>query len=49
MKNHDIVPTVLIASIAALKHGGVNRCLRELLKNKLIAHDAKRCLNVLDR
>ncbi|XP_021004755.1 serine/threonine-protein kinase RIO2 [Mus caroli] len=37
MKNHEIVPCSLIASIASLKHGGCNKILRELVKHKLIA------------
>ncbi|XP_052025400.1 serine/threonine-protein kinase RIO2 [Apodemus sylvaticus] len=37
MKNHEIVPCSLIASIASLKHGGCNKILRELVKHRLIA------------
>ncbi|XP_059128916.1 serine/threonine-protein kinase RIO2 isoform X2 [Peromyscus eremicus] len=37
MKNHEIVPCSLVASIANLKHGGCNKVLRELVKHKLIA------------
>uniref|UniRef100_A0A4X1TPN2 Serine/threonine-protein kinase RIO2 n=1 Tax=Sus scrofa TaxID=9823 RepID=A0A4X1TPN2_PIG len=37
MKNHEIVPCSLVASIASLKHGGCNKVLRELVKHKLIA------------
>ncbi|MBW01670.1 Serine/threonine-protein kinase RIO2, partial [Eschrichtius robustus] len=37
MKNHEIVPCSLVASIASLKHGGCNKILRELAKHKLIA------------
>ncbi|XP_040198578.1 serine/threonine-protein kinase RIO2 [Rana temporaria] len=39
MKNHEIVPASLIASIASLKHGGCNKVLRELVKHKLVAYD----------
>lgn len=39
MKNHEIVPASLIASIASLKHGGCNKILRELVKHKLVAYD----------
>uniref|UniRef100_A0A8C4Q3J3 non-specific serine/threonine protein kinase n=1 Tax=Eptatretus burgeri TaxID=7764 RepID=A0A8C4Q3J3_EPTBU len=39
MKNHDMVPASLVASIASLKHGGANKILRELVKNKLIAYE----------
>ncbi|XP_021554880.1 serine/threonine-protein kinase RIO2 isoform X2 [Neomonachus schauinslandi] len=37
MKNHEIVPCSLVASIASLKHGGCNKVLRDLVKHKLIA------------
>ncbi|NWS62855.1 RIOK2 kinase, partial [Chunga burmeisteri] len=39
MKNHEIVPASLIASIANLKHGGCNKILRELVKHKLLAYE----------
>ncbi|KAK3750568.1 hypothetical protein QZH41_009810, partial [Actinostola sp. cb2023] len=39
MKNHEIVPPSLVASIAALKHGGCYKILRELVKQKLIAYE----------
>ncbi|XP_031574992.1 serine/threonine-protein kinase rio2-like isoform X2 [Actinia tenebrosa] len=39
MKNHELVPASLVASIAALKHGGCYKILRELVKHKLIAYD----------
>ncbi|XP_074712221.1 serine/threonine-protein kinase RIO2 isoform X2 [Strix uralensis] len=39
MKNHEIVPAGLIASIASLKHGGCNKILRELVKHKLLAYE----------
>ncbi|KAM9100026.1 serine/threonine-protein kinase RIO2 [Sarcophilus harrisii] len=39
MKNHEIVPGSLIASIASLKHGGCNKILRELAKHKLLAYE----------
>ncbi|TRY88023.1 hypothetical protein DNTS_028274 [Danionella cerebrum] len=39
MKNHEIVPVSLIASIASLKHGGCNKVLRELVKHKLVAYE----------
>ncbi|XP_056144659.1 serine/threonine-protein kinase RIO2 [Lampris incognitus] len=39
MKNHEIVPVSLLASIANLKHGGCNKILRELVKHKLIAYE----------
>ncbi|OXB79360.1 UNVERIFIED_CONTAM: hypothetical protein H355_008165 [Colinus virginianus] len=39
MKNHEIVPGSLIASIASLKHGGCNKILRELGKHRLLAYE----------
>ncbi|KAJ0403416.1 hypothetical protein P43SY_003987 [Pythium insidiosum] len=39
MKNHEVVPVELITSIAKLRHGGINKILSHLLRNKLIAHD----------
>ncbi|NXI58593.1 RIOK2 kinase, partial [Chloroceryle aenea] len=39
MKNHEIVPASLLASIASLKHGGCNKILRELAKHKLLAYE----------
>ncbi|NXS52882.1 RIOK2 kinase, partial [Brachypteracias leptosomus] len=39
MKNHEVVPASLIASIASLKHGGSNKILRELVKHKLLAYE----------
>ena len=31
MKNHELVPGSLIASIASLRHGGVHKILKELM------------------
>ncbi len=39
MKNHEIVPAPLIASIASLKHGGCHKILKELAKHKLICYE----------
>ena len=41
MKNHELVPTQLIESIAKLKRGGTFKILTTLLKYKLIKHDSK--------
>ncbi|PRW20749.1 Serine threonine- kinase rio2 [Chlorella sorokiniana] len=38
-KNHEIVPSSLIDSIAGLKHGGTFKCLKHLLRHKLVHHD----------
>ena len=40
MKNHEIVPTSLIESIAGLKRGGVFKLISQLAKYKLIAHSS---------
>jgi RIO kinase 2 len=42
MKNHDIVPTIMIQKIASLRFGGVKKCLSELEKLKLVHHDNKK-------
>ena len=39
MKNHEIVPSALIASIAALKHGGCHKILKELTKHRLVCYE----------
>ncbi len=44
MKNHEIVPAQLVASIAHLKHGGCHKVLKELAQHKLVCfeHGGKR-------
>lgn len=42
MKNHEIVPISLIASIANLKHGGCHKVLRELGKHRLVCFEKSR-------
>lgn len=39
---HEIVPAQLVDSIAGLKHGGTFKCLRNLLRHKLVHHDASK-------
>ncbi|XP_055923410.1 uncharacterized protein LOC129953898 [Eupeodes corollae] len=39
MKNHELVPGSLAASIANLKSGGVHKLLRELAKHKLVSYE----------
>lgn len=39
MKNHEVVPLPLLASIANLKHGGCHKIIRELVKHKLLAYE----------
>ena len=42
MRNHDLVPVVLIEHIAALKRGGAFKIIMNLLKNKLLSHETKK-------
>ncbi|KAH0539188.1 serine/threonine-protein kinase RIO2 [Cotesia glomerata] len=42
MKNHELVPAMLAAQIANLKHGGVSKILRELSKHKLVSYERGR-------
>lgn len=39
MKNHELVPGPLIASIANLRHGGVHKLLRNMCKNRLMSYE----------
>jgi len=39
MKNHELVPGSLIASIASLRGGGVHKILKELSKNRLVSYE----------
>lgn len=39
MKDHELVPVVIITRIAKLRNGGVQKIISHLLRNKLIAHD----------
>ncbi|RZF34041.1 hypothetical protein LSTR_LSTR015724 [Laodelphax striatellus] len=39
MKNHELVPGSLAASIANLRHGGVHKLLRELCKHRLLSYE----------
>ena len=39
MKGHSLVPLALINSIANLRHGGTNKILSSLLRDKLLSHD----------
>ncbi|KAG5886295.1 hypothetical protein JTB14_001514 [Gonioctena quinquepunctata] len=39
MKNHELVPGPLVASIANLQHGGVHKLLRELCKHRLLSYE----------
>jgi len=39
MKNHEIVPAPLIASIAGLRGGGCHKVLNELIKHRLVCFE----------
>lgn len=39
MKNHELVPGPMVASIASLQHGGVHKLLRELCKHRLLSYE----------
>jgi len=39
LKNHELVPSSLVASIANLRHGGVHKLLKELCKHKLLQYE----------
>jgi len=39
---HEIVPSQLVESIAGLKHGGAFKCLKTLLRHKLVHHEGKK-------
>jgi len=41
-KNHEVVPTALIAKIAGLKSGNAFKIIQMLHRNKLLYHDAKK-------
>lgn len=39
MKNHELVPGSLAASVANLRHGGVHKLLKELCKHRLLSYE----------
>jgi len=41
MKNHEIVPNDIIASISNLKHGGVHKLIKDLVRWRLLAFERK--------
>lgn len=42
MKNHELVPATLAASIANLHHGGVHKILKDLCKHRLLSYERGR-------
>ncbi|XP_058806280.1 serine/threonine-protein kinase RIO2 [Phymastichus coffea] len=45
MKNHELVPDVLVAQIANLHHGGLHKILKELVKHRLIGYEQDKKYN----
>ena len=41
MKNHEIVPNDIIASISNLKHGGVHKLIKDLVRWRLLEFERK--------
>ncbi|CAH2087677.1 unnamed protein product [Euphydryas editha] len=39
MKNHELVPGSLVASIANLRHGGVHKLMKDLCKHRLLSYE----------
>ena len=39
MKNHEVVPLALIASVASLRNGGCHKILKELVRHRLVAFE----------
>lgn len=42
MKNHELVPSALVASIANLRHGGAHKVMKELCKHRLLSYERGR-------
>lgn len=42
MKNHELVPGAMAASIANLQHGGVHKLLKDLCKHGLLSYERGR-------
>ena len=42
MKNHEVVPANLIASIAGLKHSGCHKVLKELVRHRLVTYEHRK-------
>lgn len=44
MKNHELVPGPMAASIANLQHGGVHKLMKDLCKHRLLSYErGKKC------
>ncbi|XP_011873892.1 PREDICTED: serine/threonine-protein kinase rio2 [Vollenhovia emeryi] len=39
MKNHELVPALLVAQIANLRYGGVHKLLKEMCRHKLLSYE----------
>jgi len=42
MKSHEIVPAKICISLAKLRHGGANKVMASLLRDKLLSHDGSK-------
>lgn len=48
MKNHELVPGPMAASIANLQHGGVHKLLKDLCKHRLLSYErGKKCKMII--
>jgi len=47
MKNHEVVPLALLASIASLRNGGCHKILKELIRHKLVSFEHTKSNNLL--
>lgn len=47
MKNHELVPGAMAASIANLQHGGVHKLLKDLCKHGLLSYERGRKCEIL--
>ena len=43
MRNHEWVPVHLIEKVSRMKRSNAFKIIKELLKNKLISHNSKKC------
>lgn len=42
MRNHELVPTQLLAQIAGLRRGGAHKVLKELVRHKLLGYNNRK-------
>ena len=46
MRNHEVVPVPLIASIASLRNGGCHKIIKELIRHKLVSFEHAKSKNL---